>query len=156
GVIAGLGPRLGVEIFPTVDTGQFRLRLRAEDGTHFDRTETISLQALEIIKKKLGEDQVAMTLGYVGTIPSSYPINAVFQWSRGPEEAILRVGLKRKSKVRVEEAKEELRKELQAQMPKVRFSFEPADIVNEVMSFGSATPIEVAVIGGKDPVAVRA
>jgi multidrug efflux pump subunit AcrB len=155
-IIVGLGPQLGVEIFPTVDTGQFRLRLRAEDGTHFDRTETIALQALDIIKKKLGEDQIDLTLGYVGTIPSSYPINAVFQWSRGPEEAILRVGLKRGSKVRVEEAKEELRRELQTQIPKVRFSFEPADIVNEVMSFGSATPIEVAVIGGKDPVAVRA
>ena len=29
----------------------------------------------------------------------------------------------------------------------LQFSFEPADIVNEVMSFGSPTPIEVAVSG---------
>jgi multidrug efflux pump subunit AcrB len=29
----------------------------------------------------------------------------------------------------------------------VRYSFEPADIVNEVMSFGSPTPIELAVSG---------
>ena len=32
-------------------------------------------------------------------------------------------------------------------MPNVRFSFEPSDIVNEVMSFGSATPVEIAVSG---------
>ena len=32
-------------------------------------------------------------------------------------------------------------------MPGVRFSFEPADIVSEVMSFGSPTPVEVAVTG---------
>jgi multidrug efflux pump subunit AcrB len=32
-------------------------------------------------------------------------------------------------------------------MPEVRFSFEPSDIVNEVMSFGSPTPIEVVVSG---------
>ena len=32
-------------------------------------------------------------------------------------------------------------------MPDVRFSFEPADIVSEVMSFGSPTPVEVAVNG---------
>ena len=31
--------------------------------------------------------------------------------------------------------------------PSVRFSFEPADIVSEVMSFGSPTPIDVAVSG---------
>ena len=32
-------------------------------------------------------------------------------------------------------------------MPELRLSFEPADIVNEVMSFGSPTPIDVAVSG---------
>ena len=31
--------------------------------------------------------------------------------------------------------------------PDVQFSFEPADIINEVMSFGSPTPVEVAVSG---------
>jgi multidrug efflux pump subunit AcrB len=31
----------------------------------------------------------------------------------------------------------------------LKFSFEPADIVNEVMSFGSPTPVEVAVSGPK-------
>ena len=29
----------------------------------------------------------------------------------------------------------------------MRFSFEPSDIVSEVMSFGSPTPVEVAVSG---------
>jgi multidrug efflux pump subunit AcrB len=32
-------------------------------------------------------------------------------------------------------------------MPDVRFPFEPSDIVNEVMSFGSPTPVEIAVSG---------
>ena len=32
-------------------------------------------------------------------------------------------------------------------MPEVRFSFEPSDIVNDVMSFGSPTPVEIAVNG---------
>src|SRR5262249_33587286 len=33
----------------------------------------------------------------------------------------------------------------------LRLSFEPADIVNEVMSFGSPTPIEIAVSGPRLP-----
>jgi multidrug efflux pump subunit AcrB len=49
--------------------------------------------------------------------------------------------------LKVEKVKEQLRAVLAEQMPAVRFSFEPADIVNEVMSFGSPTPIEVAVNG---------
>lgn len=147
-VILGVVPRLGVEIFPTIDEGEFRLRMRGPDGTHIERTEQLALQSLEIVKEIVGPDNVAITLGYVGTIPPSFPINAVYQWSRGPEEAILRVSLKRGSGVNTETMKERLRQELDLRIPQARFSFEPADIVSEVMSFGSPTPIEVAVRGG--------
>ena len=80
-------------------------------------------------------------------IHSNFPVNAVYQWSRGPEEAILYVGLNKRLGIRDEELKERLRKRLSAAMPEVRFSFEPSDIVNEVMSFGSPTPVEIAVSG---------
>jgi multidrug efflux pump subunit AcrB len=146
--IVNFGPKLGLEIFPKVDVGEFRLRLRAKDGTHIDKTEQIALQTLDIVKEKVGRKNVALTLGYVGTVPSSYPINAVYQFSRGPEEAILRIALKHGTGISTEEMKEELRKELAVKLPDVRFSFEPADIVSEVMSFGSPTPLEIAVRGG--------
>jgi len=44
-----------------------------------------------------------------------------------------------------ETMKEELRQKLSAALPGVSFSFEPGDIISQVLSFGSATPIEVAV-----------
>ena len=146
-VILLIGSRLGMEIFPLTEANQFRLRLRAPDGTYFGKTEQIALEALKIVKRKVGNQNVETTLGYVGMIPSSYPINAVYQWSRGPEEAILWVSLKPGSGVNIEHLKEDLRQELAKAMPTVRASFEPADIVNEVMSFGSPTPIDVSVSG---------
>ncbi len=146
-VIGGLGTRLGTEIFPAIDTGQFRLRIRAPEGTHIGRTEQIVLKALEVIHQTAGEENVQMTLGYLGTIPSTYPINAVFQWMRGPEDAVMWVALKPESGIRVEPFKEELRQSLADALPDVQFSFEPADIINEVMSFGSPTPVDVAVSG---------
>jgi multidrug efflux pump subunit AcrB len=146
-VIVIIGSRLGMEILPMTESSQFRLRLRAPDGTHFDRTEQIALEALKLIKQQVGSENVETTLGYVGMIPSSYPINAVYQWSRGPEEAILWVALKHGSGIDIEQLKENLRQELAKTMPSVRTSFEPADIVNEVMSFGSPTPIDVSVSG---------
>lgn len=155
-VIVGLGPRLGAEIFPTVDVGQFRLRLRAPVGTHFDHTEQVALRTLDLVGQIAGRENIELTLGYVGSIPSAYPINAVYQWSRGPEEAILRVALKPGSGVSVEHLQSRLRDELARTMPNVRASFEPGDIINEIMSFGSPTPIEVAVIGGQDPARVKA
>ncbi len=142
---------VGVEIFPTIDAGEFRLRMRAPDGTHIDKTEKLANQVLDVIGETVGKDNVALTLGYVGTVPASFPINAVYQFTRGPEEAILRIALKPHSGVRTEAMKSELREKLQAALPDVRFSFEPADIVSEVMSFGSPTPIEVAFRGGSQP-----
>lgn len=150
-VIWFVAVRLGTEIFPTFDAGEFRLRLRAPDGTHIDKTEQIALQTVDVVKEQVGADNVALTLGYVGTIPASFPINSVYQFSRGPEEAILRIALRRGSGIGTERMKETLRAKLRERLPDIRYSFEPADIVSEVMSFGSPTPIEVAVRGGSIP-----
>lgn len=147
-LIALFASRLGVEIFPQIDAGEFRLRLRAPDGTHIDKTEQLSLAVLERIKERVGPENVALTLGYVGMIHSNFPINAVYQFSRGPEEALLRVALRPHSGISTERLKEQLRAELPGAFPGLRFSFEPADIVSEVMSFGSPTPIEIAARGG--------
>jgi len=146
-VVTVVGSRLGMEVFPTIDAGQFRLRLRAPDGTHFTRTEQLAQQVIEIVKENVGADNVELTLGYAGTVPTTYPINAVYQWSRGPEEAILRVALREQSGISIEQLKEDLRTELARRMPELRCSFEPGDIISEVMSFGSPTPVEISVSG---------
>jgi multidrug efflux pump subunit AcrB len=145
--IAGVGRILGLEIFPKVDAGRFQLRMRAPTGTRIEETEKLALNVLETIRSEAGASDVEISLGYIGLIPSSYPINAIFQWTGGPEEVVLRVALKEGTTVAVEGLKEQLRTVLARKMPEVRFSFEPADIVSEVMSFGSPTPVEVAVNG---------
>jgi len=147
GAILWCGPRLGREIFPLVDAGQFRLRLRAPDGTQIARTERYALDVIDLVKQEVGPDNIALTLGYVGMIHSNFPVNAVYQWSRGPEEAILYVDLHDHGGIGVESLKERLRARVTASLPELRVSFEPSDIVNEVMSFGSPTPIEIAVSG---------
>jgi multidrug efflux pump subunit AcrB len=146
-VIVGVGSVLGLELFPRVDAGRFQIRIRAPAGTRYEETEKLAIAALDQVNKDVGRNQVEISIGYVGLIPSSYPINAIHQWTGGPEEAILRVALKQGASVDIDRLKERLRGELAEQMPGVRLSFEPADIVSGVMSFGSPTPVEVAVTG---------
>jgi multidrug efflux pump subunit AcrB len=146
-IILLVGGRLGTEIFPVVDAGQFQIHLRAPAGTRIERTEQIALQTLDAIKRQVGPDNVEMTLGFVGTQPPNYPINTIYLWSSGSEEAVLQVQLKRGTGIRIEDLKERLRQKLAQELPGVRFSFEPSDIVSQVMSFGARTPIEVAVSG---------
>ena len=146
-VIVLVGGRLGEEIFPRVDAGQFALRLRAPAGTRIEKTEQIVLKTLDLIKGEVGPDNVAITLGFIGVHAPSYPINLIYLWNSGPEEAVLQVQLKSGVPARIRDLAERLRAKFAAQMPDVKFSFEPSDIVSRVMSLGSPTPVEVAVSG---------
>jgi multidrug efflux pump subunit AcrB len=142
-----IGRNLGTDIFPNVDTGQFQLRLRAPTGTRVERTEVIALKALDAIKAEAGGDNVAITLGFVGAQPPSYPINTIHLWTSGPHEAVLRVALRKGSGIRLSEMKERLRRKLPEVIPGVSLSFEAGDVVSQIMNFGAPTPIEVAMSG---------
>ena len=83
---------------------------RAPDVTHIQRTEKYAKEALGLIEQELGGDNIALTLGYVGMIHSNFPVNAVYQWSRGPEEVILNVKLAEKFKISDEELKNRLQR----------------------------------------------
>ena len=146
-IVVLLGPLLGREIFPSVNAGQFQLRFRAPTGTRVGATEVMALQVLDEIQKTAGSDQVAITLGYVGTQPPAYPINTIFLWTSGPQEAVLRVALKPGSRVSLGNLEEHLRQTLTAKFPGSHFSFTAGDIVSQIMNFGAPTPIEVAVTG---------
>src|SRR6185295_2726660 len=116
-IVIIVGSNLGLEIFPSTGVNEFRLRFRAPDGTHFDTTEQYPLQVLDAISEEIGADKIDLTLGYVGTIPSSFPINGVYQWSRGPEEGLLRIALRHGSGIDTERAKEGLRQILANRFP---------------------------------------
>jgi multidrug efflux pump subunit AcrB len=142
---------LGIEIFPKVDSGQFQLRARAPEGSSLEHTERLAKDMLEEIARQAGGEQnVNITVSLVGTASYNYPINAIYLWTAGPQEAVLRVELKRNSGIGVEEFKSKLRNALPkmqggGSMKGVELQFEAADIVEQVMSFGSPTPIQVTI-----------
>ena len=91
--------------------------MRAPTGTRIEETEKLALEVLETIRSEVGADDVEISVGYIGLIPSSYPINAIFQWTGGPEEVVLRVALKEGTTVAVEGLKERLRAVLAGRCP---------------------------------------
>jgi multidrug efflux pump subunit AcrB len=167
GLVGALYLNLGTAIFPPTDKGQFMLRMKAPTGTRIERTEELAQEATRLIKDELGPGNVGMTAGYVGMFPTNYPIQAIHVWTSGPEEAFMKVALKQGSGVRIEDQKARLREKLDAglkawlasrwkedglsqaqidtRLPGLRLSFEPGDLVSEVMSFGSPTPVEILV-----------
>jgi len=137
-------PTLGTELFPAADADQFKLRLRAPTGTRIERTEELALEALKLMQREV---PVALSSAFIGVQPASYPINTIFLWTSGPHEAVFQVALKPEATLRGEPLKERLRTVFAKELPQLQMSFEAGDIVSDVMSFGSPTPIEVAIQG---------
>jgi len=102
---------------------------------------------LDEIRQAAGAQNVLITLGYVGTQGASYPINTVFLWTSGPHEAVISVALRPDAHIDVSAFEERLRHILPSKFLGSTFSFEPGDLVNQIMNFGAPTPVEVAVVG---------
>jgi multidrug efflux pump subunit AcrB len=123
-----------------------RVRLRAPAGTRIEETERIVLRALNVIQQDAGKDNVTITSDFMGVVPSSYPVDLIHLFTSGSQEAIIQVAVKPDTP-RGEALRERIRADLRRDLPACQVSFEAADIVSQVMSFGSPTPIEVAVQG---------
>lgn len=146
--IALLAPALHTEIFPPLDSPLLRMRMRAPTGTRVEEMERVVLRALASIDSELGHGALELTSDYVGVVPSSYPVDLIHLFTSGPHEAVIQLSL-RKSRLTgsLDAIRERLRHRLRRDIPQIAVSFEAADIVSQVMSFGSPTPVEVAVQG---------
>jgi multidrug efflux pump subunit AcrB len=139
-------PRLGTEIFPDSNGPVLRLRLKAPIGTRIEETEPMAIRALALIRRTAGPQNVDITTDYVGVQPSSYPVNLIHLFTSGPEEVLMQVQLRR-SHPNDERLREDLRAAFKREMPGLQLSFEAGDIISQVMSFGSPTPVQIDVQG---------
>ena len=110
--MVGVGRQLGRELFPRVDAGQFQLRVRPPQGTHYELTRQVAQKTLDVIAEEAGPENIDITMGYVGANPPQFTINMAYLWSRGPDDSMLRVGLREGSGVGIFELQERLRKAL--------------------------------------------
>jgi multidrug efflux pump subunit AcrB len=171
-VICGLilwqvGTRLGTELFPQVDSGEFVLRFRAPPGSNYEVTRQIAGKTLPIIEDEAGKDNVDISMGFAGQQAPVYALNNLILFMRGPDDGMLRVALREGSGVKLPWLRQRLRQVLperlkpwlrdllkregltqeqaEARASQIGFGFQPGDVVSEVMSFGSPTPIEIVV-----------
>jgi multidrug efflux pump subunit AcrB len=145
GLIISLAMLVGTEIFPKTDAGQAVVRVRLPVGTRLERTEDITKYVLQVADS-ISNHGVEITSAFVGTQPSSYPVNLIHLWTSGPHEAVIRINLK-KGGLSINSFKEKLRDAVKKKRSDVMISFEPGDLVDQVINLGSNNPVEIAVQG---------
>ncbi len=138
---------VATQLFPDSGSSQFRVRITAPTGMRVEALEQRVLKTIEEIKAEVGTTNVEKTLGYAGQQPPMFPISSAFLWTSGPHQAVLDVQLAESAHIGMAALKDRLRERFRKAIPDTLYSFEPGDIVSQIMNLGSPTPIAVRVSG---------
>jgi CzcA family heavy metal efflux pump len=141
-----LVPWLGQDFFPAVDSGQFKLHLRARTGTRIEETARLCDLVEQSIREQIPQNEVSSIIDNIG-LPYS-GINLTYSTSApvGPADADILVSLT-ENHGSTETYVHDLRMKLADEFPGVTFSFLPADIVSQILNFGLPSPIDVQIVG---------
>jgi len=144
--LAVLIPFLGQDFFPAVDSGQFKLHLRAPTGTRIEETARLCDLVEHSIRQQIPPPEVSSIIDNIG-IPYS-GINLSYSNSApiGPADADILVSLSTDHRP-TDRYVHDLRLSLAERFPGVTFSFLPADIVSQILNFGLPAPIDIQVAG---------
>ncbi|HZL35586.1 MAG TPA: efflux RND transporter permease subunit [Tepidisphaeraceae bacterium] len=141
-----LFPRLGMDFFPAVDAGQMRLHVRAPAGTKLETTQADFAGVEREIRRIVGNDQINVVLDNIGLPYSGINIALSDTATVGPMDGEILISLNEKHSPTAAHIAD-LRRDLPRKFPGMRFFFQPADIVNQVLNFGQSAPIDVRVYG---------
>ncbi|TZG25911.1 efflux RND transporter permease subunit [Sphingomonas montanisoli] len=141
-----LVPFLGRNFFPTVDSGQMMLHVRAPIGSRIENTSAEFDRIQRHIRRILPAGEVETIIDNIGLPVSG--INVVYNNSGtvGPQDGDILISLK-EGHAPTQEHMATLRRELPKLFPSFTFSFLPADITSQILNFGSPAPIDIQVTG---------
>jgi len=144
---AGLTLILGRDFFPSVDAGQIRLHMRARTGLRIEETAKLADQINHLIRQTIPEKDLVTVLDNIGlpysTINLTYSNSGVI----GTADGEILVQLKQERGQPTSYYINELRHKLPREFPGVQFFFQPADIVTQILNFGTPAPIDVQIVG---------
>ncbi|WP_263355149.1 efflux RND transporter permease subunit [Acidicapsa acidisoli] len=146
-----LAPFLGRDFFPEVDSGQFRLHVRAQTGTRIEETARLVDQVERTIRKTIPSSELGGLLDNIGLPVSGINLSYSNGGTIGNADAEVLGSLQPKHQPTADYVSQ-LRTELSNKFPGTTFFFEPADIVCQTLNVGVPAPIDIQIVG-KDLVA---
>ena len=142
-------PFLGRNFFPSVDSGEISLHVRAPVGTRIEETAALFDHVEQAIRQVVPPDQLATIVDNIGLPVSG--INRAYSNTGGigPQDGDILVELNKNHSPTADYVRT-LRERLPRAFPGSTFSFLPADIISQILNFGAPAPIDLQV-QGPDP-----
>ena len=146
GSVVVLEPWLGQDFFPSVDSGQFKIHVRAHTGTRIEETAALCDQIDSTIRQQIPAKEVVTIVDNVGLPYSGLNLSYSTSAPIGPADADIQVQLTEDHHPTAAYV-ERLRGVLARQYPGVTFYVLPVDIVTQILNFGLSAPIDIQVVG---------
>jgi CzcA family heavy metal efflux pump len=139
-------PFLGENFFPSVDSGQILMHVRAQPGTRIEETARLFENIEDTVRTVIPAKDLINMVDNIG-LPYS-GINMAYQntGTIGPGDGDALIALS-EDHAATDTYIKTLRTLLPQKYPGTTFSFLPADIVSQILNFGLPAPIDLQVIG---------
>jgi multidrug efflux pump subunit AcrB len=149
-VIGGIGvifvlsmliyPLIGTELFPQTDAGQFIIDYRAPVGTRIELTERLTARMENAVRQVIRPGDLLTIVSNLGLAPG---FSSIYSANAAADSGFLMVALKPTHKVSTFVYMDRLKSLLPRALPDVRTFFSSGSIIDSVLNFGLAAPIDV-------------
>jgi multidrug efflux pump subunit AcrB len=147
--VVAIAPWLGEDFFPQVDAGQIALHVRARTGTRIEETARLCDQIEHAIRRQIPPKDLGSIVDNIGLPYSGINLSYSHSAPIGSADADIQVSLAAGHQPTARYV-HDLRATLNREFPQTTFSFLPADIVSQILNFGSPAPIDIQVTGADD------
>jgi multidrug efflux pump subunit AcrB len=139
-------PSLGQDFFPSVDSGQFKIHVRARTGTRIEETALLCDHIDSTIREHIPAKEVVSIVDNIGLPYSGLNLSYSTSAPIGPADADIQVQLTEDHHP-TEAYVAKLREVLNREYPGVTFYVLPVDIVTQILNFGLSAPIDIQIVG---------
>ncbi|WP_297351238.1 efflux RND transporter permease subunit [Paraburkholderia sp.] len=141
-----LVPFLGRNFFPSVDAGQILMHVRAPVGVRVEKTAQIFANVEGAVRQIIPPADLGAVVDNMGLPVSG--INTAYNntGTVGSQDGDIQIALNEGHAPTAEYVRL-MRERLPREFPGVTFSFPPADIISQILNFGSPAPIDLQVRG---------
>jgi len=146
GSVAALLPWLGQDFFPSVDSGSFKIHVRARTGTRIEETAALCDHIDETIRQQIPPSEVVTIVDNIGLPYSGLNLSYSTSAPIGPADADIQVQLSKDHHPTAAYV-DHLRGVLAHEYPGVLFYVLPVDIVTQILNFGLSAPIDLQIMG---------
>jgi CzcA family heavy metal efflux pump len=145
-----LVPMLGRNFFPDVDAGEILMHVRAPVGTRLEQSADLFARIQRSIKRIVPAAELGTLVDNIGL--SSSGINNTYNntGTIGEQDGDIQIALNEGHHPTAGYVRQ-MREQLPREFPGVTFSFPPADIVSQILNFGSPAPITLQIRGNNLP-----